>query len=155
MIAEHFRAFLKADTTARAGGRTCWQRISYCPSGTGGDNKSCFLFDPPPENAQASAAAPGEFIVTITEEPGGSPWGTRAKRGVEAIVTVRVYSAKGFTDAGLGDMAFDLWRVFDRANIQVTDYDQWGCQADSPQDDKDNLRYPAYRFGVRIRLLET
>lgn len=152
MIADDFRAWLKADTTARTGGLTCWARVAYC---AGDDGKACFTYEPPPEVAESSVQEPNKFIVVLTDEPVGAAWGTRAKRGAEANVTVRVYGPKGFTDAALEDMAFDLWRLFDRANIQISGYEQWGCQADSPTDDKDNLRYPAYRFGVRIRLLET
>jgi hypothetical protein len=151
MIAEAFRTFLKANTSVTTGGLTCWARVSHCD---GDDGKACFCYEPPPEVAESAAIEPNKFIVVLTAEPSGNPWGTRAKRGTEATVTVKVFGPKGFTGAALGDMAYDLWRVFDRAEIAVTGYENWGVQADSPADDKDALRYPAFRFGVRIRLLE-
>lgn len=154
MISDAIRAWLKADSTARTGGRTCWQRMSAVQASDGGDSKACFCFDPPPEIAESSAAAPGVFVVTIQEEPGGEMFGTRAKRGTEAVATVRVYGPKGFTNTALCEMAFDCWRSLDRANIQITGYDNWGVQAESPMDDKDNMRYPAYRFRVKLRFLE-
>lgn len=154
MIAERFRDYLKADLTPGAGGLTCWQRVGAVDAGPGSDGKACFVFDPPPELAEASTTIPNRFILTLTETS-GVPWDTRGKAGLEFYVTIRVYGPKGFTDKHLCDMAFDLAKVLHRAEIAVPGYDNWGVWSDKPEDDKDNLRYPAYRFRVRVLLLAT
>lgn len=106
-----------------------------------------FTIDPIPEDAELPA-------IVVTELGGSSDFGTRAKRGAEVDVDVRLWGDKDRSEKALRDLA---WRVFlemHRAHLDVDGFEEVGCFATPPRKLFDPDKFPGYLVSVRARIIE-
>ena len=94
---------------------------------------------------------PAVLITQIT----GIPWGTRDSRGGDVLLDIDVFDNKKQSDKALNDVAGDIWRLLDRAQLTISGYDHVLCMADPPIQLEDDDGFPGYVIRCRIKAIET
>jgi hypothetical protein len=93
----------------------------------------------------------------VVHDVGGNDWGCRDRVGAEARMEVQVFGDKSFSRGTLRQLARDLWKLVNRADLSQhlaeIGFEDWGCQADLPQAFNEENGFPAYRIQITVRAL--
>jgi len=87
-------------------------------------------------------------------ESGGVRFGTRARKGAQQYADVTVYGPKHRSAATLRDIAFEVWKLLERANLELRDACAVLCIADPPARFTDPDGFPGFRIAVSVTFLE-
>ena len=141
MIKRAIQALLAADS-----GIT--DELSTYDTGGVSEEPAIFTKDQEPSDALT------RFIVI--DQVGGSRFGVRANRGAEIDIHVRIVGSETRSDKALRDIAFDVWRLIDRAPLDLTSegYGELGVLASPPISLDDPDEFPGYVVPVTVRILE-
>lgn len=106
-----------------------------------------FTIDPIPEDAPLPA-------VRITMVGPGLGGGTKAKKGGTLFVDIAVFVDKTESKATAEDIAWKLWSILERGEIEIEDYDSAAVIADLPVDISDPDGFPGYLVSTQCLFLE-
>lgn len=113
----------------------------------GDDVPAVFTIDPIPEDAPLPA-------VRITMVGGGIEGGTKANKGGTMVVDVAVFVDKTNSRAEAEDIAWKLWLLLERGEIDIDGYDSTAVIADLPVDISDPDGFPGYLVSTQVLFLE-
>ena len=105
-----------------------------------------FTIDPVPKDASLPAI--------VISQSGGIRWGTRAKKGGEADVTITIWDDKKRTWKALREIAWLVWITCERASLTIDGYEEVGCLANLPRQLVDTDGFPGYIIDLMVRFIQ-